>query len=323
MNIPQLAIVIPCYNEEEVLLDTVSQMTLKMTELINNNLIKDNSYMLLIDDGSKDKTWYIIENTIKINPLVKGLKLSKNFGHQNALISGLEEVTNNCDISVSIDADLQDDINVIDKFIEKYKEGFEIVLGVRNNREVDSFFKKFTAEGYYKVMNMMGVKTVYNHADFRLMSNKALIELNKFQEKELFLRGMVGLIGLKTCTVEYKRLDRLKGTTKYSLSKMLKLAWTGITSFTSFPLRLVTVMGLIIFIGSLLSIVGILIAKWFGYTVQGWSSILISIFFLGGLQILAIGIIGEYIAKIYTEIKNRPRYIVEKKSGFEDKDKNE
>lgn len=312
MILNKLAIIIPCYNEEEVLQDTIDIITQKIYSLIQNNKISKNSYCLLIDDGSKDNTWNIIEDNIEKNKFIRGIKLSRNYGHQHALICGLENVVNKCDICISIDADLQDDINIFEQFIDKYNNGYEIVLGVRNDRTTDSFFKKQTAEMYYNILNKIGVKITYNHADFRLMSNKVLIELSKFQEKELFLRGIIHLIGFQTSIVEYKRLKRTKGETKYTFNKMIKLAWTGITSFTSFPLKMVTFMGTIIFIFSILSILWAFISNLIGYTIQGWTSILISVFFLGGLQILSIGIIGEYISKIYSEVKNRPRYIIEK-----------
>lgn len=307
-----LYLVIPCYNEEKVLAETVKRLTKKINSMIENKLISSKSKMVFVNDGSKDRTWEMIEEFNRNNPLVRGIKLSRNRGHQNALLAGLMTVKEECDIVISLDADLQDDINVIDKFVEKYYEGCEIVYGVRNSRKTDTFFKKFTAETFYKFMNLMGVEIVFNHADYRLMSKRVLFELEKYKEVNIFLRGMVPLIGFKSDIVEYERHERFAGESKYPLKKMLAFAFDGITSFSIKPIRFITALGFLIFLISIIMSIYFLISHFSGKTVSGWTTIVMSIWAIGGLQLLAIGIIGEYIGKIYIETKKRPKYIIEK-----------
>lgn len=306
-----LYLVIPCYNEEEVLPETVKRLTEKMNGMISEELISEKSRITLVNDGSKDRTWEIIEEMHRENPLVCGVKLSRNKGHQNALLAGLMTVKEHCDMAISLDADLQDDIDAIDRFVEKYYEGCDVVYGVRSSRDTDTFFKKTTAQGFYKVMKLLGVDIVYNHADYRLMSRRALDELEHFKEVNLFLRGIVPLIGFRSDTVEYERHERFAGESKYPLKKMLAFAFDGITSFSIKPIRMISTLGAIIFGVSLLMLLYFLIIYFLGKTVAGWATIVISIWAIGGLQLLAIGIIGEYIGKIYLETKGRPKFIVE------------
>ncbi|MEG0895193.1 MAG: glycosyltransferase family 2 protein [Oscillospiraceae bacterium] len=306
-----LFIVIPCYNEEEVLPITAEKMCEKLNFLINADKISKQSRVLFVDDGSKDKTWDIISNFSKNEELVEGLKLSRNKGHQNALLAGLMEAKKHCDMAISIDADLQDDINAIDKMVDEYLCGIDIVYGVRSSRKKDSFFKKTTAQGFYKIMKSLGVDIVYNHADFRLMSNRALQELSEYQEVNLFLRGIVPLIGFRYSTVEYERLERFAGESKYPLKKMLSFAFDGITSFSVKPIRFITVIGFIMFIISFIALIYSLCAKLFFDTVVGWTSLVGSIWMLGGIQLLSLGIIGEYVGKIYFETKKRPKYHID------------
>ena len=273
--------------------------------------ITSDSKIVFIDDGSKDKTWSIIKELHKENPVFQGIKLSRNRGHQNALLCGLMTLKDKADAVISIDADLQDDINTFDEMVQKYEEGCDVVYGVRSKRETDTFFKRFTAEAFYKILNKMGAKVIFNHADFRLMSKRALEAFSLYKETNIFLRGMVPLIGYKSDVVTYERSERLAGESKYPLKKMLALAWEGITSLSIQPIRLITWLGLIIFLISLIMIIYSIISHFVGATVSGWASTLCSIWALGGLQLLAIGIIGEYIGKIYLEAKRRPRFIVE------------
>ena len=306
-----LYLVIPCYNEEAVLHETAKQLLEKMNSMFERGMISRESKIMFVNDGSKDKTWEIIEELHRTNPLVDGIKMSRNRGHQNALYGGLMTAKEHCDFAISMDADLQDDIEVLDQFVEKFYEGYEIVYGVRNSRKKDSFFKRFTAQSFYKIMKAFGVDIVYNHADYRLMSRRAMDELEKFREVNLFLRGVVPLIGLKTCTVEYERQKRFAGKSKYPLAKMFAFATDGITSFSIKPIRLITTCGILIFAISLVMLLYFLIVHFMGRTVAGWTSMIVSIWAIGGLQLLAIGIVGEYIGKIYLETKERPKYIIE------------
>lgn len=311
MNCEILYLVIPCYNEEAVLPETAKQLTQKITQMIDKKLISPESRIVFVNDGSKDQTWHIIESLHQQNPLVCGIKLSRNKGHQNALLAGLMTVKEHCDMAISLDADLQDDIDAIDQFVQKYYEGNDIVYGVRSSRETDTFFKRFTAQSFYKVMKTLGVDIVYNHADYRLMSKRALNELEQFKEVNLFLRGIVPLIGFSSDIVTYERHERFAGESKYPLKKMLSFAFDGITSFSIKPIRMITTLGILIFSVSILMLLYFLILYFLDKTVAGWSTIVISIWAIGGLQLLAIGIIGEYIGKIYLEAKSRPKFIVE------------
>lgn len=307
----KLYIVLPCYNEEEVLPETVSILTNKMEQLLAEGKITDTSRIVFVDDGSKDQTWNIIQNLYDVNPWVLGIKLSRNRGHQNALLCGLMTVRGQADAVISMDADLQDDVNAIDKMVDAYQNGFDVVYGVRAARKTDSFFKRFTAEEYYRILERMGAKVIFNHADFRLMSNRALEGFAEFKEVNIFLRGMVPMVGYKSTTVTYDRKARTAGESKYPLKKMLALAWEGITALSIRPIRFVTGAGLLSILVSFILIVYSIIRHFTGNTVPGWSSLMISIWLMGGLQLLAIGIVGEYIGKIYLETKHRPRYIVE------------
>ncbi|QYE97626.1 glycosyltransferase family 2 protein [Paraclostridium sordellii] len=307
----KLYIVVPCYNEEEVLIETSTRLLDKLNRMINSGLISSDSRIMFVNDGSKDNTWKVIKNLYNKNSIFSGVNLSRNKGHQNALLAGLMVAKDYCDFSISLDADLQDDIEVLDKFVEEYNNGCDIVYGVRSKRETDTFFKRTTAVGFYKFMNKLGVDVVYNHADYRLMSKRALDGLAEFKEVNLFLRGLVPLIGYKSSCVEYERSERFAGDSKYPLKKMLSFAFDGITSFSIKPIRFITLSGALIFTGSIISLILILLNKLLGYTVQGWTSIIASIWLLGGIQLLSIGIIGEYIGKIYNETKARPKYIIE------------
>lgn len=308
-----LYLVVPCYNEEPVLPETVRELTKKLNSMIQSGLVSPESRMVFVNDGSKDRTWELIEEYHETNPLVSGIKLSRNRGHQFAVLAGLMTVKEHCDMAITLDADLQDDIDVLDEFVRKYKEeGCEIVYGVRNSRETDTFFKRFTAESFYRLMSGMGVDIVFNHADYRLMSRKALDALAEYKEVNLFLRGVVPLIGYKTGTVEYARKERAAGESKYPLKKMLSFAMDGITSFSIKPIRMITMLGVLAFIASIVMAVYTVVGFFMGTTVSGWASIIISIWGFGGLILIALGMIGEYIGKIYMETKARPRYLVEK-----------
>ncbi|EIJ79833.1 Ribonuclease III [Bacillus methanolicus PB1] len=311
MKKPVLTIVVPCYNEEEVLPETFSRLHSLLIDLMNEELVAENSKILFVDDGSKDRTWMLIHKASLKTDLIRGLKLSRNVGHQNALLAGLFTAKESSDCVVSIDADLQDDISVIREFIQKFNEGYEIVYGVRKKRETDTFFKRNTAQGFYKLMQLMGVNLVYNHADFRLMSRRALQELERFEEVNLFLRGIVPLIGFKSTSVYYERKERFAGETKYPLKKMLAFAFDGITSFSVTPIRFVLFIGLASFFISLVFGVYFLGLKFFGQTETGWTSLIASIWLIGGLQLIAIGLVGEYIGKVYKESKRRPRFIID------------
>ena len=310
MNI--IYLVVPCYNEEDVLRETASRLKEKMQGLISNKVISDKSRITFIDDGSKDKTWSIIEELNSNDKIFSGVKLSRNRGHQNALLAGLMTVKDYCDAAISLDADLQDDINVIDKFIEKFNYGCDVVYGVRSERKTDTVFKRTTAQGFYKIMKGLGVDIVYNHADYRLMSKRALDSLQDFKEVNLFLRGLVPLIGYKSDIVLYERNERFAGESKYPLKKMLSFAFEGITSFSVKPIRLILIVGILMFISSLAALLYFLIIWMAGKTVEGWTTVVASIWMLGGIQLLCLGVIGEYIGKIYIETKQRPKYIIDK-----------
>lgn len=308
----RLMVVIPCYNEEEVLPETSKRLIAKMESLTQRGLIAADSKVLLVDDGSKDRTWEMISDLHKQSELFEGLKLSRNRGHQNALLAGLMTARNRCDICISMDADLQDDMDAMDRFIEKYNEGCEIVYGVRNKRETDTWFKRETALFFYRLMKGLGVDITYNHADYRLMSNRALNALAEFKEVNLFLRGLAPLVGFQSDVVTYDRSERFAGESKYPLKKMLAFAIDGITSFSVKPLRLITTVGFVIFFVSLLMLLYALIAWIGGNTVVGWTSMLGSIWLIGGIQLLSLGVIGEYVGKIYNETKQRPRFIIDR-----------
>ena len=308
---PILNLVIPCYNEEEALPFTKKELDKKMDALIKSQLIDENSKVVLVNDGSKDKTWEIITRLHEENKMYVGINLSRNKGHQNALLAGLMYAKDHADISISMDADLQDDINVMDDMIKKYLDGANIVYGVRSSRKKDTFFKKFTAEGFYKFMNKMGVEVVFNHADCRLMDKRALEALSKYKEVNLFLRGIVPQLGYKTDIAYYERNERVAGDSKYPLKKMLSFAMDGITSFSVKPLRFITSLGFIILLLSFITLIYAVIMKIVGNTVSGWTFIICSIWLIGGIQMLSLGVIGEYIGKIYNETKQRPRYIIE------------
>lgn len=305
-----LYVVIPCYNEEEVLNETTKRLKEKLTTLIKKNIISKDSRVMYVNDGSKDKTWELIKKINSKEELFTGITLSRNRGHQNALVAGLLTAKEYADVVISMDADLQDDINAIDEMLEKYKDGCEIVYGVRSARKKDSFFKKITAEGFYKFMKLMGVDIVFNHADYRLTSKKVLEQFKDYKEVNLFLRGIFPLIGYKTDVVYYERAERFAGESKYPLKKMLNFAWDGITSFSVKPLRFICSLGFIILLVSFCIMIYSIIQKICGNTVAGWTFLTISIWFIGGLQMVSIGIVGEYIGKIYNETKARPRYIV-------------
>lgn len=304
----RLIIIVPCYNEQEVLPETTPQLVQVVQDLIQKQKIAENSGILLVNDGSKDTTWQIIQQQHREYPCVFGLNLAGNVGHQNALFAGIDMMQDRCDFSISIDADLQDDTAAIEKMVDEYLNGADIVYGVRSSRESDSFFKRTTAQGFYKFMQAMGVKTVYNHADFRLMSARAMQQLCRYKERNLFLRGLVPEIGYKTATVTYARKPRTAGESKYPLKKMLSFAWQGITSFSIKPITLISALGAVIILCSLIAFIYTLIAYFLHHTQPGWSSLMISIWFLGGVQLFAIGMIGQYIGKVYLESKERPRY---------------
>lgn len=307
----KLYIVIPCYNEEEMLPITAKALLEKMQTLIDEQKIHPDSKVMFVDDGSKDKTWEIITKLHSI-PYFTGVKLSRNKGHQNALLAGMYTAVEYADIIVSMDADLQDDINAIDGFLEKRAEGCEIVYGVRSSRKKDTKFKRGTAQGYYKLLSKMGVEITYNHADYRLMSKRAVQALQQFKEVNLFLRGLVPMVGFKTAIVEYERNERQAGESKYPLKKMIGFAIEGITSLSVKPIRFITFLGFFIFFISIIMLIKVLVTWAIGNAVAGWSTIVISIWAIGGLQLLSIGIIGEYIGKIYLETKARPKFIIEK-----------
>lgn len=315
----KLYIVVPCYNEEEVLPETSKRLRLKLQQLIQDQKISPDSRALFVNDGSKDRTWELISRLHEEDHCFSGVNLSRNRGHQNALLAGLTVAVNYADMIVTMDADLQDDINAVDQMVDRYLEGYEVVYGVRSSRQTDTAFKRFTAESYYKVLKMLGVDIVFNHADYRLMSRRAVEGLMEFQEVNLFLRGIVPQIGYKWTTVSYERAERFAGESKYPLKKMLSFALEGITSFSVKPLKLIARLGGLVCLVSLAMFIWSIIQHFAGHTVAGWSSLMVSIWFLGGVQLICLGVIGEYIGKVYAETKRRPRFFIENVLNTEDK----
>ena len=313
-NKPVLYIVIPCYNEEKVLPITSTMFLDKINELVNLGKISNDSRIMFVNDGSKDKTWEIICDLANKDKHYIGISQSRNRGHQNAVLAGLMEAKDQCDITISIDCDGQDDINAMNKMVDEYLDGCEVVYGVRSKRDTDTFFKRFTAEGFYHLMNWMGAEVVFNHADYRLISSRVLQEFANFKEVNIFLRGMIPLVGFKSTSVYYERHERIAGESHYPLKKMLALAFDGITSLSVKPIRMITGLGLVVTIISFLLVIWAVVGKIQGSTVSGWSSTISIICFLGGVQLLSLGIIGEYIGKIYLETKARPRYIISERT---------
>jgi polyisoprenyl-phosphate glycosyltransferase len=310
-EVPKLCLILPCYNEEAVLDKTNNILVPIVEKMITSHVIHEDSKICYINDGSGDSTWEIIKRLSEQHKIVKGIKLSTNFGHQNAILAGMLRNKDQFNCIISMDADLQDDVNVIKEMVLKFTEGYDVVYGVRSSRQSDSFFKKVTALIFYKLLLFMKVKSIYNHADFRLASRRVLDELENFKEVNLFLRGVFPLIGFKSTLVYYERKERLAGETKYPLSKMLAFAWNGITSFSSYPLKLISKLGFIIFFVSIGLTIWALLQTFRGITIPGWASLVIPIFVFSGLQMISIGLIGEYLGKIFQEIKSRPRYIIE------------
>lgn len=308
---PIVYLVIPCYNEEEVLPETNRRLTEKMNTMVTQGLADEKSRILYVDDGSRDKTWSLIQEFHQANPVVRGIKLAHNRGHQNALLAGLMTAMQDCDCAISLDADLQDDVDAIDEFVKKYLDGCDVVYGVRNKRDTDTFFKRFTAEGFYKVMKMLGADIVFNHADYRLMSRRALEGLSEYREVNLFLRGIVPLIGYRSDYVYYDRHERFAGESKYPLKKMLSFAMDGITSFSVKPLKMISNLGILLSILSVLGLIYALISYFTNNAVAGWTAIVSSIWLLGGIQLLCVGMVGTYVGKIYSEVKARPRFRIE------------
>lgn len=307
----KLYMVIPCYNEEEVLHETAKRIKIKMNSLIDRKKISADSRVVFVNDGSKDSTWELIQELHKENNLFSGLNLSKNRGHQNALLAGLMTVKDHCDVAISMDADLQDDIDAIDDMMEQYLGGCDIVYGVRSKRITDTWFKRFTAESFYKIMNGLGANTVYNHADYRLMSKRALYGLAEFREVNLFLRGLVPMIGYPTGITYYERSERFAGESKYPLKKMLSFAFEGITSLSVKPIRMITLLGVLVFSISIIMLLWSVIGYIQGTTTPGWASLMVSLWGIGGLLIFSMGIVGEYVGKIYLETKGRPRFLID------------
>lgn len=310
-KIIKLAIILPCFNEEDILEFSAKLLEQKITELIAKNKISSESYICFVDDGSKDKTWEIIEELSKKNHFT-GIKLATNFGHQNAIYAGMMIMKDHADCIITIDADLQDDINVFEEMIDAHKNGSMIVYGVRDNRELDTFFKRFTAQGFYKLMHVMKVKSIYNHADFRFIDSRVIEELVKFKEVSLFLRGIFPMIGFNSSNVYYQRKIRVAGETKYPIRKMISFAWNGITSFSTAPLRFIFYVGIFMFLISISFGVWVAITAFTGESVKGWASSLLVNLIFSGINMICLGIIGEYIGKIYQEVKQRPRYIIDK-----------
>ena len=308
-----LYIVVPCYKEEEVLPETSKRLKAKMESLLEQGKISDKSRVMFVNDGSKDRTWEIIEQLHREEPeMFSGVNLARNRGHQNALLAGLMTAVNYADMVISMDADLQDDVDAVDGMVDAYHNGYDVVYGVRSSRQTDTFFKRFTAESFYKLMKCLGVDIVFNHADYRLMSKRALEGLSQFGEVNLFLRGIVPQIGYPWTTVEYERHERFAGESKYPLKKMLAFAFDGITSFSVKPMRLILVLGVVVFFISIVMLLWALLSKIAGATTAGWTSMIGSIWLIGGIQLLSLGVIGEYIGKIYSETKHRPRFIIER-----------
>jgi len=316
----KLCIVVPCYNEEEALPITATRLRGKINDLIAAGAVTADSHVCFVNDGSKDQTWQVIRDLHHSDPLFSGIDLSRNRGHQNALLAGLMTVKDSCDVTISMDADLQDDIDAVDEMLAKNAEGFDVVYGVRISRKQDSSFKRSTAHAFYRALSWLGVETVFNHADYRLMSRRALDGLAEYKEVNLFLRGMVPLVGFRSTTVEYARGQRVAGESKYPFSKMLALAIEGVTSLSVKPIRLITNLGIGVFFIALIMAVVFIIQFFMGITVPGWASTVVSIWVLGGLQLFAIGVVGEYIGKIYLETKQRPRFIVQEVLVDEEKE---
>lgn len=307
----KLYLVIPCYNEQEVLPETAGRLKEKMQSLIEKEKIAAGSRIVFVNDGSGDRTWEIIKELHEADPIYSGINLSRNRGHQNALLAGLMTVKDHADLVISMDADLQDDVNAMDEMIDKYLDGTDIVYGVRSSRAKDTFFKKATAEGFYKLMNAMGANTVFNHADYRLMSRRALDGLAEFGEVNLFLRGIVPMIGYSWDVVYYERGERFAGESKYPLGKMVSFAVEGVTSLSTKPLRMITGLGFFIFLVSIGMLIYSLIRHFMGATIVGWTTLMVSVWAIGGLILLSLGVVGEYIGKIYLETKMRPRFLIE------------
>ncbi|WP_173553126.1 glycosyltransferase family 2 protein [Sharpea azabuensis] len=316
----KLFIVIPCYNEEEVLPITSKMFLNELNDLISKNKISYDSRIMFVNDGSKDHTWEIIKELSRSDEHFIGITQSRNRGHQNAVLAGLMTAKDMCDITISIDADGQDDITAMEKMVDAYHDGCEIVYGVRSSRETDTFFKRFTAQSFYKLLNKMGAEVVYNHADYRLASSRVLKVFANFKEVNLFLRGMFPLVGFKSTSVYYERHERIAGESHYPLSKMLSLAFDGITSLSIKPIRIITWMGIIVSLISFIGVIWAIVARCLGNVVTGWSSTLAVMCFLGGVQLICLGVLGEYIGKIYMEVKHRPRYIISEKTWKEEKD---
>lgn len=312
--LPVLYIIVPCYNEQEVLPLTAPELSALLDKMAGEGLVSEQSKIMLVDDGSRDATWEIIKGLSRENPQFTGILQSRNRGHQNAVWAGLMEAADKCDITVSVDCDGQDDINAIEAMVREYLSGSEIVYGVRADREADSFFKRFTAEAFYKFMSFMGAETVFNHADYRLLSARAVKELACFEERNLYLRGLIPLVGFKSSSVYYKRSKRRAGKGHYPFGKMLNLALDGITSLSVKPLRMICALGLIISLLSFAGVIWAVISALAGGTVSGWASTVCIICFVGGIQLFCLGVIGEYIGKIYTEVKRRPRYIISERT---------
>lgn len=321
MKKPILYIVIPCYNEEKVLPITSSMFLDKITELVQKEKISDDSRVLFVNDGSKDRTWEIIKELSEKDDHYKGICQSRNRGHQNAVLAGLMEAKDVCDITISIDCDGQDDINAMNDMVDAYLDGCEIVYGVRSRRDTDTFFKRFTAEGFYKVLNWMGAEVVFNHADYRLVSSRVLQEFAKYKEVNLFLRGMFPLVGFKSTSVYYERHERIAGESHYPLTKMLALAFDGITSLSVKPLHMITGLGCGIALLSFIGVIWSVIVALTGHAVTGWASMTSIICFIGGVQLICLGVLGEYIGKIYMEVKHRPRYIISERTGEQKEEK--
>lgn len=318
--LPKLIMIIPCYNEQDVLPITSKLFLDKLEQLINEKKISEESRIMFVNDGSRDNTWDIIKNLAEADCRFTGISQSRNRGHQNAVLAGLMEAKDNCDITISIDCDGQDDINAMDKMVEEYLGGCEVVYGVRSKRATDTFFKRFTAESFYKLMNAMGAEVVFNHADYRLISNRVLRELAEFREVNIFLRGMVPLVGFKSTSVPYERHERLAGKSHYPFSKMLALALDGITSLSIKPIKLIMSFGTIIAAISFIGIIYAIVSAMLGLAVAGWTSTVCIICFVSGIQLISIGVIGEYIGKIYLEVKARPRYIISERTEDKNKD---
>lgn len=319
---PTLFIIIPCYNEQEVLPITAPEFLRELTHLQENQLISNDSKILFIDDGSKDNTWQIISELSKTHSAFCGIRQSRNRGHQNAVLAGLMEARGLCDITISIDCDGQDDIHAMEDMVKAYLDGAEVVYGVRSDRKSDTFFKRFTAEAFYKLLNFMGAEVIFNHADYRLISSKVLDAFAEFQEVNLFLRGMIPLVGFKSTSVYYERHERIAGESHYPLKKMLSLAFDGITSLSVKPLRMIASLGIIFSVVSFIGVIWAIVDQLTGHAITGWASTICIVCFMGGIQLICLGVLGEYIGKIYLEVKKRPRYIISEKTYADQASKN-